>query len=143
MSQTQLKMYDVCTVLAPGSVTGSGQALFSVLSGARMLLTLLVTAIDAGTTVQVFIDDSFDTNEAYENIDSLSALAPGQSKKTISGFNNLIRLRYVVSGGNATFKVAAVTSENARACDSDYEDVDGGKPDSVYGGTLPFDGGKP
>lgn len=113
MVQKTIRLYESSTILNRASESGSGEELFYVLSGARMLVTFKTIAIDEGATVSLFLENTFSDDEAYEAIDTLTASATGTTKRIYSDFNQLFKFRFQVTGGSATFKVAVTMADNA------------------------------
>ncbi len=111
--QTPVKLYETRTVVKEEEFTGGGSSSFFVHAGSRMLVTLLVTAIDPGAQVNVFVDNNFDTDEANDTMLTLSANSATRVKRVLSDFHNQFTFRYNVTNGNATFKVAVSVFDNA------------------------------
>lgn len=111
--QTSFRVYETRTIVKKEAFTGTGTEAFYVLSGSRMLVTLLVTDIDPATTVNVFVDNNFDTDELDDTILTLSANSVMRVKRVLTDFHNQFNFRYTVTGGNATFKVGVSIFDNA------------------------------
>ena len=111
--QTPIKLYETRTIVKQENFTGTDLSAFYVHAGSRMLITLLVTAIDSGATVNLFIDNNFDTDEADDTILTMSATSVARVKRVLSDFHNQFTFRTVVSGGNASFKIGVSLFDNA------------------------------
>lgn len=111
--QTSFRVYETRTIVKEEAFTGTGNKDFYVVSGSRMLVTLLVTDIDPATTVNVFVDNNFDTDELDDTILTLSANSVSRVKRVLTDFHNQFSFRYTVTGGNATFKVGVSLFDNA------------------------------
>lgn len=108
-----LKQFETNVMFNETAVTGTGEIYAVVVSGSRMLITLDITDIDPGTTVTVHADNSFSVDAAFETIETASYNTLGRKKRILSDFNNLFKFRYVITGGNATFKFAVALFDNA------------------------------
>lgn len=113
MANTTLKVYETRTLITKSAFTGSDTIPFQVTSGSRMLVTLLVSAIDPGATVNLFVDNSFASDTNFDTIDSVSLSSTGRLKRIYSDFHNQFNFRVLVTGGNADFIVAITLFDNA------------------------------
>jgi hypothetical protein len=110
----QIKIFEQQIVFNAVDLTGSAAQIMRVVSGSRFLLTLQVTAIDPGTTVEVLAEDSISVDDVFQPIAPGGGLTGvGVMKRVYSDFNPLLRIRYTVTGGNATFKIAIAMYDNA------------------------------
>lgn len=109
----QIKLYETRTIVKETLFTGSGVSSFTVITGSRMLITLLVTSIDLGATLTLTANNTFDSDEADDPILVFTATTAGRIKKVLSDFHNQFDFSYTVTGGNATFKVGISLYDNA------------------------------
>lgn len=109
-----LKIFEQKLVVNANALSGNDEFYFRVVSGSRMLVTLTCTAIDSGAQLDVFVEDSISTDDAYLPVSpGFGITAAGTVKRVYSDFNPLIRIRVSASSGAATFKVAVVLYDNA------------------------------
>lgn len=93
--------------------TGSGSDQFAVDQGSRAIFTFSVPSIDPGTTLTINILNRFGQAENPITLDTIVINAAGISQRVYSDFNQLFEISYVVTGGNATFKVNVMVNDNA------------------------------
>lgn len=110
---TTLRVYETRTLLQRAAFTGSVEQVAQIVTGSRMLVSLVVTAIDPATTVTVHLDNTFTTDLGYDTIDTFGTSAVGRVKRIVSDFHNIFRFRVVITGGNATFALGASIFDNA------------------------------
>lgn len=108
----QLRIYDNLILVNQSGFTGSGAAPFHVLSGSRLLVVLRVDEIDAGASITVTVNNSIDKTSPVA-LGTFSANAVGPTRQIYTDFNNFFEIDYVVTGGNATFKIALALFDNA------------------------------
>lgn len=119
-----IRMYENRTVVKQTAFTGSGEVPLYTLSGSRMLITLQVTEIEPGTTVNLYVDNGFDRDLPYDTIENLSQSTVSSIKRILSDFNNLFNFRYTVTGGMATFSVGIAVYDNAGTTRIDNAQLD-------------------
>lgn len=113
MSATTVRLSETRTIINQSAFTGADSQPVQVISGSRMLVSLLVTAIDPGASITLYIDNSFASDVPYDTIDNLSLNVAGSVKRIYSDYHNQFNFRYQVNNGNADFKVAITLSDNA------------------------------
>ncbi len=110
----QLKQNETFIVAAGVAVTGAQtEAPFSVTGGARLLLTLHVLEIDPDTSVVFEVQNHYSKGGEFETLDTFTISDASRLKKVFSDFNMQFNVVVTVTGGNATYKVAAVVFDNA------------------------------
>lgn len=120
----QLRVFETRTIINQDAFTGSLVRPFYVVSGSRMLVTLIVTSIDPATIVDIFADNNFTDDEPYTTAEQLTLNGVGRTSKVISDFHNLFNFRAVVTGGNASFKVGISLFDNAMTTRIDNAVID-------------------
>lgn len=113
LTNTQLRVYETRTLINEELFSGTKEVPFTVLSGSRMLISLHVLAIDPATTINVFVDNNFNSEDSDETILTLSANNVSRVKRVLSDFHNQFNFRCVVTGGSATFKVGISLFDNS------------------------------
>lgn len=109
----QLNLYENLSLLNETGLTTSKSVEFYVVSGSRLLVDLLVTALDPGVTVQLDIGNTFSPADGYNTVSSITTTATGSTKKVITDFHNQFLITATVTGGAATFKVGIAVFDNA------------------------------
>ncbi len=113
MSSLHLKQNEQRIIFDLDSVSDSGVVDFYVLTGSRILVTLLVESLDVGATIDIFLEDSISVDDPYQGVVGMSANTTGQFKRVASDFNQRLRVRYVTAGGAVSAKVAVILFDNA------------------------------
>lgn len=113
MDIKQLKINEQSIVFDVASAAGTAALDFYVLSGSRMLMTLVVSALSSGAQVTAICEDAISVDDPYQIVEQLDVTTVGQFKRVFSDFNKRLRVRYVVTGGTATFKIAVAVFDNA------------------------------
>lgn len=112
-AENTLRVYETRTLFAKDSFTGNGVETLQVITGSRLLITLLVDSIDPGATVNLFVDNNFTNDGTFDTIETISLSAATRVKRVLSDFHNLFNFRYTVVGGSASFKVGISSFDNA------------------------------
>lgn len=143
-----LKIYESRIIANLAAFSGSDNIDFYVVSGARMVVTLLVTAIDPGATLSIDLQNGLDSAN-YLSVLTFTATAVGQQKSFTTDFNTLFRLLYSTTSGGATFKVGATVADNAGSVsipgslDVELVDDSGNRLVINPDGSLPVTAGSP
>jgi hypothetical protein len=109
----QVKQFESRVLIAQAASTGVTTTDFIVVSGSRMLCSLLITAIDPGASIQLTLGNTFSADDGYEIINTISGSSVGRFKAVLSDFHNMFRVTATVIGGNATYKVGISLFDNA------------------------------
>lgn len=109
MDSVDLKQFETRVVMK----TGDTEQLARVISGSRMLVSLLVTSADPGASVSLTVQNAFEVDDGYETLETITLTAPGRNKKIYSDFHNLFRFTVNVTGGSAEYKVGISLYDNA------------------------------
>lgn len=107
------KIYETNVPVNAVNVTGAGGGQFSVESGSRIIVTLSIIALDLGASVQLVIRNGFGIADRFTTLETINAAVVDDFQRVYADFNTLFDLQYVVTGGNATFKVAVTLNDNA------------------------------
>ena len=108
--------------------------------GARLVLTLNVSALGAGLSVQVTVKNGFSLDVPLETISVFTRDSLGYSKKILSDFHSIFEIEVAVIGGegNASFALGVTVLDDAmasmvlgRGVDVDWDSFYKTKPDSV------------
>lgn len=108
-----LRQAETITLFNESGFTGIKEVPFSIVTGSRMLVTLLVTSIDSGASIAAEIQNNFNVSDPYETLDTINVTASGRYKRIFSDFHNQFNIAVTVSGGNASFKIAVSLFDNA------------------------------
>lgn len=98
-------------VIAAGSLLSLTQDM-RVVSGSRMLVSLLVLDADPGAVVSLNIQNNFMLDAPFETIGTMSVAGTGREKKIFSDFHNFFKFVVTVTGGNAEYRVAVSMADN-------------------------------
>lgn len=109
MDSIDLKQFETRVLMK----TGDTEQLARVISGSRMLVSLLVISADPGAVVSLVVQNAFEVDDGYETLETLTLTAPGRNKKIYSDFHNLFRFAVNVTGGSADYKVGVSLYDNA------------------------------
>ncbi len=109
---TALRLYEQQTLLNKSGESSTGFEEFNVISGSKLIVTLLVKAISGGATLRLDVENGFDNDEAFENVATILKTSTGMQKEVVINFNSFFRLRYTVTGGTATFKTSVILHTN-------------------------------
>lgn len=113
MAVKKIQLFENQVVLTGAGTTGLQEQDVHVVSGSRLLVSLLVTALDGGASVTLAIKNTFESDNGYETIDTIVATGVGRTKKIYSDFHNLFQFAVTVTGGNASYKVGIAMADNA------------------------------
>jgi hypothetical protein len=111
----RLELYETRLLLSKVAGVGeTGVSKINIRTGSRILVTLRVVQIDPGTTLNIYVEDTFSIDDAYDSIDTIATDSTGVIKRVYTDFNSFLQFRYsVIGSGTATFKVAVVVFDNA------------------------------
>lgn len=112
MSSKTLKQNANVVLLDKTAFTGSVTDSLLVLQGARLVIGLKITAIDEGASVSIAVKNGFD-GDNFDTLETFEASTISLTKKVYTDFFESFQVVATVTGGNATFKLAATVFDNA------------------------------
>lgn len=102
------------TVLANESAFGSTLvSKFRIVTGSRLVFSLVITSIDVGATLTVNLKNGFSVDVTKEILQTFSETAVGNYKKIVTDFHSLFDAEISISGGFADFYLAVTAHDNA------------------------------
>lgn len=109
----QVKQFESRVLISLAAFTGVATQDFTVVSGSRLLCSLIINSIDPGASIQLTLGNTISIEDGYETIQTINGSAVGRFKAVLSDFHNQFLIRATVIGGNATFKVGISLFDNA------------------------------
>lgn len=94
-----------------------------IVSGSRMLISLLVISADPGATVSLDIGNTFEIDHGYESILTMNQTGIGRKKEVLTDFHNLFQFVVTVTGGAATWKLGISLFDNAMTTRIENADI--------------------
>lgn len=102
-----IKLHETATLLALENFEGNSEDLIQIYAGSKLVVTIMVTALDPGATLQVELLNGFNASLPFSPAASFLFNAPGTQKQIVTDFHNLFKLIANVTGGTTTLYVAA------------------------------------
>jgi hypothetical protein len=111
MENFTLGRHESRTVLKKSAFASSDSVLVNVKDGPRAVVSLDIESIDGGASVEVLIEDAFDTNAGFEEVATFSRNTAGRTDQVISDYHSQLKITATVTGGNATFHIGITVFE--------------------------------
>lgn len=105
------KIYETAIISQQQDTSGLDIQTFKSITGSRMIVWLNISELSAGT-VQLDIENGVDIGATFENISSTSYSAPGVYTIILSDFHIYFNATITVTGGTASYTLAATLADN-------------------------------
>jgi hypothetical protein len=115
MAQIQkfLSIYETSVLISKKNFSGIAVENFGLKNGSRLVITLTITAIDAGAQVNVDILNGFSLDVPFQNILSFSKNSVGSVNRVLTDIHSLFQVVVSVIGGSASFAIGITITDNA------------------------------
>lgn len=100
-----VRLYENVTILSGTNTTGISTQTFQALEGSRMLITLFISSVDLGASVNLKVEDSFNEDLGYTTVLDVTGTTVGFLKRTVVDYNALLKITVTATGGNASFNI--------------------------------------
>lgn len=119
MEKCKLKVNNTNVLMKKEAFTGTANAGAELVTGARLLFTLYVVAIDPGATVNVKIKNTFSVDVPYIEAETMTLNGIGHNSKILTDVHSIFDIEATVTGGQASFFIGVSIYDNAVASQVD------------------------